>query len=557
VRSLLTTIPCRRTGILLVAVAVALSSCAESSSGEPPPEPTSDVQVEPSVSGEFESTPEALGALDDRIGELLALPEADRRTELADLGLTLQAELAGLSGLTDELGGEASMTAALQQAWLPTIESTLALETTPLQFGFASAPAPAVDTGEGLFGGYMTVALLLGDGVRSTNGSTDAEMVERSGSVPGNPKIEVHSSRGNVGGALEGEETANGVTTKLSVKYDVVACPDKDGNFDGTAHLDVSVSKGAVGQRTTLDITLKGAISDNADIASLDIGFRAQAGRSSGGRGEFIDVSGAAGLGSSPGGVKVNRSGGTVSPGLSSSAEATGSLYGLMIGALMYQAAETGWKSGRCVQLDATAAPGPTGLEPGSTSAITATPTSKLDGTATGGKVTATLSAGGAGVSPTTPVPAVAAFTYQAPDESGKGGTVSLESRSKRGVGKAAIDFDTKQLGYLATYDGGGISITGTISDLSTAFETVGVFTGGSAHFHHIPADATAGSINFNDPCGPGCVFKGNGTYAIVDNGDGTLTMNESLSACTTVTAGFTQETCQNKAHAVRLTPIV
>ena len=81
------------------------------------------------------------------------------------------------------------------------------------------------------------------------------------------------------------------------------------------------------------------------------------------------------------------------------------------------------------------------------------------------------------------------------------------------------------------------------------------MFTGGSAHFHHIPADAESGSINFNDPCGQGCVFKGNGTYAIVDNGDGTLTMNESLSACTTVTAGFTQETCQNKAHPVLLTP--
>ena len=222
----------------------------------------------------------------------------------------------------------------------------------------------------------------------------------------------------------------------------------------------------------------------------------------------------------------------------------------------MMQAAKDGWTSGRCVQLSATAAPGPTGLEPGSTSAITATPTSKIDGTPTGGTVTATLTAGGAGVSPTTPVAAVASFTYQAPDQPDKGGTVSLESRSKRGVGKAAMDFDTKRPGYLATYNGGGISITGTILDLSNAFETVGVFTGGSAHFHHIPTDAESGTITFNDPCGPGCVLSGSGTYAIADNGDGTLTMNESLSACTKVTAGFSQETCQDKAHPVLLTPI-
>ena len=52
------------------------------------------------------------------------------------------------------------------------------------------------------------------------------------------------------------------------------------------------------------------------------------------------------------------------------------------------------------------------------------------------------------------------------------------------------------------------------------------MFTGGSAHFHHIPTDAESGTITFNDPCGPGCVLSGSGTYAIADNGDGTLTMN-------------------------------
>ena len=42
-----------------------------------------------------------------------------------------------------------------------------------------------------------------------------------------------------------------------------------------------------------------------------------------------------------------------------------------------------------------------------------------------------------------TPIPVDAEFEYGAPDEPNKTGTVSLEARSKRGIGRVDIKFDT------------------------------------------------------------------------------------------------------------------
>lgn len=381
--------------------------------------------------------------LGSRIDDLVTMSDDERSAELAAMGVALQLDLAVLSGLADELGGPEAAATALQSAWQPTVAGVLALEQTPIQ-GFRSAPGASFDTSEGLFAGYMALALLGRGLISSTNGRTDAEMKELSGPGKGNPRTDLRSERAKVGSTTTGEHTSNGVTTKLVTSFDVVLCPDKDGKFDGKATVDVTVSKGAASQRTTIDVTMTGALSDDAKLAELAIDYRAQAGRSSGGRGEFIDLSGAATFGSTPSGVTVNRSGGTVSDALRSEAQLTGNMYALLAGIELIRMSEEGWASGRCVQLNASATPGPTGLEPSATSTITAEPRSKIDGGPTGGKVTSTLSAGGVSVDPAgTPVSADATFTYLAPDEPKAGGTVDLESRSRRGIAKASITFDT------------------------------------------------------------------------------------------------------------------
>ena len=108
------------------------------------------------------------------------------------------------------------------------------------------------------------------------------------------------------------------------------------------------------------------------------------------------------------------------------------------------KAAEKAWSSGRCVELKVTPSDGPEDLEPAAVVTTIAEPRSKIDGTPTGGKVTATLTSGGDSVDPNgSPVQADANATYTAPDEPDKSGTVAYESRSKRGVGKAELVFKT------------------------------------------------------------------------------------------------------------------
>jgi hypothetical protein len=96
------------------------------------------------------------------------------------------------------------------------------------------------------------------------------------------------------------------------------------------------------------------------------------------------------------------------------------------------------------VRLEVTPSAGPEGLDPGDVVSVLAEPRSKVDGTPTGGNVTATLAAGGESVEPDgSPVPADANSNYTAPEERNKNGTVKYESRSRRGVGKAEVTFKT------------------------------------------------------------------------------------------------------------------
>jgi hypothetical protein len=316
-------------------------------------------------------------------------------------------------------------------------------------------------------------------------------------------------------------------------------------------HIDATATKGDVGQNITVDVTFAATVDDNADIAPDQGDVRMQTAEYGGGKREFIDVQGGIALGHMTN-MRVNRSGGTANAHSAESAGALGAIAGLLAWVQMYSAAEKSVKEGRCVELIVSASPGPTGLDPNQESTITAQPTSRIDGLATGGTVTALLTAGATNVDPSsTPVKADtdAQFTYTAPPEKDKTGTVSLEARSKRGIAKATIDFDTKQHSYTASYSGGGITITGSVPSLSEPFTTEGTFPGGTATFLHTPNDAKSGTITINGG-GSQAVVTGTGTYTIVDNGDGTLTMNEQVHACVNVSG-----VCNDNAQPVTLTP--
>lgn len=233
--------------------------------------------------------------------------------------------------------------------------------------------------------------------------------------------------------------------TNFRTSLTIGPCPDSEGRFEATAVVDTSASKGRVGQTLKVEVTVSGRTNDEAQIAEVDVTSRTQVADFSGGKGQFLDLS----VGIPNDGrvtAKFNRSGGTVTDQFVGDAIRVASFFAVIAKEALVKAAQMGWDSGRCVRLQPSASPGPKGMKPSSTSTITAAPRSKIDGGQVGGTVTATLSSGTTSVSPSdAKTPADATFFYTASSEKDQAGTVALTARSKRGVAKASVDFDTKQ----------------------------------------------------------------------------------------------------------------
>jgi hypothetical protein len=464
--------------VLVVVGAMVLAACGGGSDGASSAAPASSDEPTASEAPNDSNAPTDSSAesgdvvpadLDAQGADLLAMSRDQQEAYLADLSMRFERDLAVVSGLEDALGGPEATDAALSEAWTPIIEQARAIEGAPMSFGLMKAsPAPAPNIGEGLFGGLM-VAILGSEAVVSA--SNDLKVGEKpKPRVADDMTLEATLERGTL--SMDTTHTSSkGVTTKLKVKIMVLPCPDTSGKFQATAKIDVSATAGSVGQTGTLDVTLDGQVDDNAALVSSDVGYRMQWADFAGGKGQFIDVSGGYTDGAFNG-VSVNRAGGNVTADLVRSAVLMGALLALMVGQKLGDAAKAGWESGRCVQLDPTASPGPKGMEPSSTSTITAAPRSKIDGGPVGGTVSASLTAGGVSVDPNaSPVPADATMTYVAPDQPNQSGTVSLEARSKRGVAKAQIVFETGGAAYLIV---GGLQdwqVSQVVCDVMKPFE--------------------------------------------------------------------------------------
>jgi hypothetical protein len=226
--------------------------------------------------------------------------------------------------------------------------------------------------------------------------------------------------------------------------------------FTAKTTLEASMTKsgGATGGKSTLEVSVTGHVDDNAELVYYDIDTHMEMAEFTNRKGAYVDFNLNYAVGSSPRSAsgKLNRSAGQVTDAFANNAYSTGKLIGMIIASAMVDSAETAWKSGRCVALDPTTNPAQrTGLQPSTAVAISAAPRSKIDGGPVGGSVTGTLSGDGALAPSGTKVPADASFTYTAPGTAGKAGKVSLEARSKRGVAKADLNFDTANDSWIGT----------------------------------------------------------------------------------------------------------
>ena len=456
--------------------------------------------------------------LDPQMQEFLALDLAGQEAALAELSAKLERQLWTETGMEAELGGPAATDKAFDAFSTAFTEEALRYRGDPGfgRFGaHVATGSDEVSLGGLIFGGYIIAGLA-------------TQMVQSSNEVaPGKTETSKSSDKSRDGGTSEREitgslqeatfdstieKTIDGVTGKLRTKVAIAPCPDATGTFTSKVLIDASstTSGGRSGANMSAEVDVTGHVDDNADLAGYETVTRTQAAGFKESKGAYVDVTTTIVMN---GGKLVgidqayNRTGGAATRQMLEAWGFAGILTQGLVNRYALDAAEKGWKSGRCVDLKATTTPSQrTGLKPSTAVSILAQPVSKIDGKPVGGTVTATL-AGDASVDPAgSPVPADATFAYVAPGEKDKKASVSLESRSKRGIGKTQVAFDTNESNAYSVVGGAsGLSIDQAVCDITKEF------TLDTADFSLVFSGGMTGTYTYTGVYNA----SGQGTYAI------------------------------------------
>jgi hypothetical protein len=342
--------------------------------------------------------------------------------------------------------------------------------------------------------------------------------------------------RGRTQLEIEHAKTVDGAELKSRNVMDVQVCPAADGTFKGNARIDVSMAKGDIGGRAEIDVQVVGTVDDDARLVTVEHEYRIQMSDHGAGMAWFADASskftvehGSTNPRLTSESGKINRVSSKIPPEMVSAYHEIGVKLGIMIAGRMTDLAKKAWESGKCVSLEPKTQPASTGgLVPSSKVSILAPPRSLLDGTPTRGSVTARL-AGATSVAPAdTKTPADATFTYVAPPELEQKATVALEARSRRGVGRAEVVFDTSRQRLEPISEWGDFKLRGVICDTGKPFKFDAVADGNEVTLAFTPVDANSGTIRFSGNV-EGAVIVGTGTYKLDrDRNGGSLTMNTS-----------------------------
>ena len=492
---------------LLLAVALA-GGCSgdpvdDPGGGSGPGDAASSVLADDAVDATAAADPTAAG---DLLEEFDALDEPAREQRAADLNRLVERATWTLSGLDEAVGTErADEVFDAANAGIRTELAAVGARIGGLEglqaFG-TSAPLPLDELsqaqGASLFGAVMLSSLSasaaagLVDGVHTGSGTENG----------------VTQSATRDTGTVSVHKTAvvEGVTVTIDTSVKVAPCPDASGRAVAEGSMAASATKDGVGHRFSYTAAVEIHVDDNAEVASTTETFTAEQGDADAAGEKYVAVAV-----DGNGDFTVTQTRGDLPPGYAQQSANGAQIMSRLLAHSLVRAAEDRWKSGRCVKLEPTVSVGPTGLRPGAAVTITAAPRSVIDGASAGGTVTANLTAGGAGVEPAgSKVKADASFTYTAPPEAQQTGDVSLEARSRRGVAKASLHFDTYPLSFVAEGGGGDFKGTGVICDLREPFTISG--TGLTLSF--TPSGETGGSYTLSGKAA-GATWSGGGTYKV------------------------------------------
>ena len=465
-----------------------------------------------------------------------------RKLSVADYWLHYK--LMQATGIERELGGEAQAIAALQAVGDAYERKLRGAE--------ADMPklVPAAFTGEGMSSGFVGMGMggFLGmmtggsmSGAVSTLSDAElAQLVERGpmkfGGKDGNAEIHVGAD-GSLSQAMEFEVNEHGFNGKVKMKTRMDACPDAQGKVSVDVEVDSQMSvsgKPGTGGYVRSTFRYERYLDDDARLIDGGDGgasnLRIQMGGFENFESQHVDIT----TGHQRGGQQVFENHGEKgfsifrpeeverTRQLLQGAETMQTVIAEAMLRGMGSSAGPPWESGRCIDLKVASSPSRRkGIKPNTAFDLEAMPRAKADGAPAGGTVSATLS-GGASLQPAGgKVRADAKYQYAGPAKKDEDASIAFEARSKRGVGKATLAFDTKSV-RAYTAEGGldDFHGTGTICDLSKPF----TISGGGNTVTFTPSSEQGGSYSYQGNMG-GIGVYGNGTYtASADESGGKIT---------------------------------
>lgn len=491
--------------------------------------------------------------------------------KLAVADYWLHYKLMQASGIERELGGEAQAIAALQALGNAYERKLRGAE--------ADMPklVPAAFTGEGMASGFMGMGMggflgmMTGGTVGSAVGSmSDEHLAELVAKGPlkfdnksGSAEIQLGKD-GSISQSMEFEVNEGGLNGKVAIKTRMTACPDKEGRVEVAMDVDSRMSvTGKPGTGGSIHSTFKYErfLDDDAHLMDSDDGsassLRIKMSGSENFQSQSVDIT----VGRQRGGEPIFENHGEQGLSIFRPKEVEHTRQLLQSAALLQaliaeftlrglgSATGAPWESGRCVKLDVTSNPSKRkGIRPNTAFDIEARPRATADGRPAGGTVTAALR-GGSSLQPASgKVPADAKYGYAGPDKKNEEASIAFEARSKRGVGKATLEFDTRQVRAYAAEGGlDDFHGTGTICDLAQQFTISG--SGNTVTF--TPSSDRGGSYSYQGNMS-GIGVSGSGTYtASADEHGGTITGTGN--GCVQTPMGTH---CGNGTEIYRLTPI-
>ena len=460
-----------------------LAACSPQQDGQAPGKPAADSPI---------------AAANAEFARLQAQGTDATAREITKLEYALTRRLMKAGGLDAALGGEAKADSALTALFVDYERKARALQTE-----LPKAFAPANEGGGGGMGGAEGWG---GAAASSVLGGSQAETAARAwengvdrGETTGHAEANIggdHVSvdwtgdsatmtsevEGNIPGGLKGK-----VKTTVSLK----TCPDVEGKVVAEFESNSSVAAGGASADSRVKSKVTAFVDDDANLIDDKLDSQSSAQQSTSG-GAHVDanddlstVTGAAG-----GKTNAMSGGATETDGKMAQGMASMGRYAARQAIL---AAQKAWQSGKCVKLEVRSDPAKRkGAKPNTAYTLFAEPRAISDGQPTGGTVKATLN-GGNRLNPTGKVKADAKFDYANPEQKEQSATIDFVARSKRGVGKATLEFDTKKGGYRIALDNGE-SIT--TCDITKPFS--GKIGAGMITLNFTPSGDKGGSMAFH-----------------------------------------------------------